>query len=48
MERLCKNIQLILFFLKAPLLVINFSYYKLMTFLMMSSVILLSLLAILL
>ena len=34
-------------FLKAPLLVLHFSYYTLMTFLMMLSVILLSMLMIL-
>ena len=47
MERLCKNIQLILVFFKAPFLVLNFSHYTLMTFLVMLSVILLSLLMIL-
>ena len=31
MESLHKNIQLILEFLKAPLLVLHFSYYTLMT-----------------
>ena len=41
---LCKNIQLILDFLKAPFLVLNFSYYTLMNFLMMLSVVLLSML----
>ena len=45
---LCKNIQLILDFLKAPFLVLHFSYYKLMNFLMMLSVVLLSMLMILL
>ena len=39
-----KNIQLILGFLKAPFLVQHFSYYTLMTFLMMLSVVLLSVL----
>ena len=43
-----KNIQLMLEFLKAPFLVLHFSYYTLMTFLMMLSVILLSMLMILL
>ena len=43
-----KNTQLMLEFLKAPFLVINFSYYTLITFLMMLSVILLSMLMILL
>ena len=43
-----KKIQLILQFLKGPFLVLHFSYYALMTFLMMLSVILLSLLMILL
>ena len=42
-----KNIQLMLEFLKAPFLVLHFSYYTLMTFLMLS-VILLSMLMILL
>ena len=41
-----KNIQLILEFLKASFLVLHFSYYTLMTFLMMLSVILLSMLMI--
>ena len=41
---LCKNIQLILDFLKAPFLVLHFSYYTLMNFLMMLSVVLLSML----
>ena len=36
-----KNTQLMLEFLKAPFLVLHFSYYKLMTFLTMLSVILL-------
>ena len=44
---LYKNIQLLLEFLKAPFLVLHFSYYTLMTFLMLS-VILLSALIILL
>ena len=43
-----KNIQLMLEFHKAPFLVLHFSYYTLMTFLMMFSVILLSTLMILL
>ena len=43
-----KNIQLILEFFKALFLVLHFSYYTLMAFLMMSSVILLSMLMILL
>ena len=47
MESLHKNIQLMLEFLKAPFLVLHFSYYTLMTFLMLS-VILLSMLMILL
>ena len=42
MGRLHKNIQLMLELLKAPFLVLHFSYYALMTFLMMLSVILLS------
>ena len=42
-----KNIELMLEFLKAPYLVLHFSYYTLMTFLMMLSVILLSMLMIL-
>ena len=45
--RSSKNIELMLEFLKAPFLVLKFSYYILMTFLM-SSVILLSMLMILL
>ena len=48
MESLHKNIQLMREFLKAPFLVLHFSYYTLMTFLMMLSVILLSILMILL
>ena len=48
MASLHKNIQLMLEFLKAPFLVLHFSYYTLMTFLMMLSVILLSVLMILL
>ena len=48
MESLHKNIQLMLEFLKAPFLVLHFSYYTLITFLMMLSVILLSILMILL
>ena len=43
-----KNMQLILDFLKGPFFVQHFSYYTLMTFLMMLSVILLSILMILL
>ena len=43
-----KNIQLMQEFLKGPFLVLNFSYYRLMTFLMMSFVIFLSMLMILL
>ena len=43
-----KNIQLILEFLKAPFLFLHFHYYTLVTFLMMLSVILLSMPAILL
>ena len=46
MEKFHKNIQLMLEFLKAPFLVLHFSYYTLMTFLMLS-VILLSMLMIL-
>ena len=41
MESLHKNIQLLLELLKAPFFVIHFSYYTLMTFLMMLPVILL-------
>ena len=48
MESLHKNIQLMQEFLKAPFLVLRFSYYTLMTFLMMLSVILQSMLTILL
>ena len=48
MESLHKNIQLMLEFLKGPFLVIIFSYCILITFLMMLSVILLSMLMILL
>ena len=40
MESLHKNIQLMREFLKAPFLVLHFSYYTLMTFLMMLFVIL--------
>ena len=47
MDSLHKNIQLMLEFLKGPFLVLHFSYYTLMTFLMLS-VILLSMLMILL
>ena len=45
MGSLHNNIQLILEFLKAPFLVLHFSYYILMTFLMMLFVILLSIYA---
>ena len=48
MERLHKNIQLMLEFVKAPFLVLHFSFYTLMTFLTMASVILLSTLMMLL
>ena len=48
MGSLQKNIQLMLEFLKGPFLVLPFSCYTLMTFLMMLSVILLSMLMILL
>ena len=48
MESLHKNIQLMREFLKALFLVLHFSYYTLMTFLMMLSVILQSMLMILL
>ena len=48
MESLHKNNQLMREFLKAPFLVLHFSYYTLMTFLMMLSVILLSMLMMLL
>ena len=48
MESLLKNIQLMWEFLKAPFLVLHFSYYTLMTFLMMLSVIMQSMLMILL
>ena len=48
MANLHKNIQLVLEFFKAPFLVLHFSYYTLMSFLMIFSVILLSLLIILL
>ena len=48
MGNLHKNIQLMLEFLKGPFLDLHFSYYILMTFLMMLSVILLSMLMILL
>ena len=44
MERLHKNIQLMVEFLKAPSLVVHFYCYTLMTFLTMLSVILLSML----
>ena len=48
MERLQKNIQTMLEFLKGLFLVLHFSYYTLMTFLKMLSIILLSMLMILL
>ena len=48
MESLHKNIQLMLAFLKAPFSVLHFSYYTLMTFRTMLSVILLSMLMIVL
>ena len=48
MESLHKNIQLMQEFLKAPFLVLHFSYYTLMTFLVMLSVIFLYMLMILL
>ena len=48
MGSLHKNIQLMLEFLKGPFLVLHFSYYTLMTFLMMLHVILPSMLMILL
>ena len=48
MESLHKNVQLMPEFLKASFLVLHFSYYILMTFLMMLSVILLSMMMILL
>ena len=48
MGSLWKNIQLTLKFLKAPLLVLHFSYYTLMNFVMMLSVVLSSMLMILL
>ena len=48
MGNLHKNIRLMLVFLKGLFLVLHFSYYALMTFLMMLSVILLSTLMILL
>ena len=48
MGNIYKNIQLMLVFLKGLFLVLHFSYYTLMTFLMMLSVILLSMLMILL
>ena len=44
MESFHKNIQLMLEFLKVPLLVLHFSYYTLMTILIMSSLILSSIL----
>ena len=48
MRSLHKSIKLMLEFLKGPFLVVLFSYYTLMTFLMMLSIILLSILMILL
>ena len=48
MENLDKNMQLMLEFLKAPFLVVHFSCYGFITFLIMLSVILLSVLMILL
>ena len=42
MESLHKNIQLMLGFLKAPILVLHIFYYTLMTFLMMLFAVLLS------
>ena len=48
MASLHKNIQLMLEFLKAAFLVLHFSYYNLMIFLIMFSVIVLSMLMILL
>ena len=48
MGSLHKNIQLMLEFQKVPFLVLHLPYYKLMTFLIMLSVILLSMLIILL
>ena len=42
---LCKNIQLMLEFLKVPFLVLDFSHYTLITFLMMFSMILLCMLS---
>ena len=48
MGKIHKNIQLMLEFLKASFLVLHFSYYTLMIFLMMLSIILLSRLMILL
>ena len=44
MESLHRNIQLMMELLKSPFLALNFSYYTVMTFLMMVSVILLSML----
>ena len=48
MGNLHKNIQVMLEFFKTPFLALHFSYYTLMTFLMILSVILLSMLMILL
>ena len=48
MGRFCKNIQLMLLFLKTRFLVLRFSYYRSMTFLFMLQVILSSMLMMLL
>ena len=48
MGNIYKNIQLMLEFLKGPVLVLHFSYYTLMTFLMMLSIVLLFILMVLL
>ena len=48
MGNIYKNIQLMLEFLKGPVLVLRFSYYTLMTFLMMLSIVLLFILMVLL
>ena len=48
MGKIHKNIQLMLEFLKTPFVVLHFSYHTLMTFLMMLSIILLSMLMIVL
>ena len=47
MESVHKNIQLMLEFLKVPFLVLHLSYYTLLTFVMMLSVILIFMLMIL-